>query len=163
MMVRSLFSFLLLSGLSLNAAPFYLTAPPKGWECIADAKQLPQKVKVIFVGAGHGNSQFTPSINVACEETPLSLKDYVAQAKHYHEDRTSTFCSYLGNVQTIAGPAEVLQIDRSSQWGDIRFVQAMLIKEGQAYVVTSTCLKNEFGMLSSSIFKAIQSFSLPPK
>ncbi len=178
MFLRSIFLLLLLGGLTLGAAghiPYqasptqgrechsYLASPPKGWECIVDEKQLPQKVKAIFVGTGHGNSQFTPSINIASESTQLSLKDYVAQAKSYHEGRAGTRCALLGNMATAAGSAEMLQIDRPSQWGDIRFVQAMLLQDGEAYVVTATCLKQEFSAFSSQIFKAIQSFSLPPK
>lgn len=140
----------------------FITLPPKGWECINDPQQLPQKVKVIFVGSsGQGNNPFTPSLNLATEVTALSLKEYAAQAKAYHESRAGTRCTVIGTIQTNAGPAHMLQIDRSSQWGDIRFIQAMYIQGTEAFVITATCLKSDFSILSSQIFKAIQSFSLP--
>lgn len=163
MFLKSVFSLLFMSccTLAMGSNPIYITCPPKGWECIDDPAQLPQKVKVIFVGAGHGNNAFTPSVNLACESTSLSQSDYIAQAKAYHEGRAGTRCNIIGSIQTASGPAQMLQIDRPSQWGDIRFMQAMLVINGEAYVMTATCLKSEFSTLSSQIFKAIQSFTLP--
>lgn len=163
MFLKSIFLLLLTSYCSFTygAHSAYITLPPKGWECINDPQQLPQKVKVIFVGSGQGNNPFTPSVNLATEVTTLSLKEYVAQAKAYHESRGGTRCNVIGTIQTNAGPAQMLQIDRPSQWGDIRFIQAMYIKDTEAFVITATCLKSDFSALSSQIFKAIQSFSLP--
>jgi hypothetical protein len=63
-------------------------------------------------------------------------------------------------MQTHAGMVHMLQIDRPSQWGEVRFIQAMLVVDTDAYVITATCLKNDFSSLSSQIFKAIQSFSI---
>ena len=58
---------------------------------------------------------------------------------------------------------ELMQIDRTSQWGAVRFVQAYLIEGGEAYVVTATCLKQEFSALASQLHKAMQSFTLVPE
>ena len=138
----------------------YITHPPKGWECINDPSQLPQKVKVIFIGSGTTKNPFTPSLNIACEETLLPTHEYLNLAKSYHEGQGKTHCALLGKLKTDAGGAELLQIDRASQWGDVRFIQAVLVQEGCAYVVTATCLKNDFSMLSSQIFKAIQSLRI---
>jgi hypothetical protein len=153
--------FLVLFSRIQLAGEFYITQPPKGWECIDDPTQLPQKVKVLFIGTGTIKSPFNPSINVTTEETSLSIGEYVCLAKQYHETQSSTRCIALGTVKTESGQAELLQIDRPTQWGDVRFIQAMLIQEGRAYVVTATCLKKEFGALSSQLFKSIQSFKVP--
>lgn len=160
-----LLSFLFISNSYLQAQSrdSYIVNPPKGWECIDDPSQLPQKIKVIYVCKGAGGSQFTPSINVACEMTAVSLKEYVMLAKAYHEGQGETSCKLLGKVKTAAGVAELIQIDRASQWGEVRFFQAMLLHEGEAYVVTATCLKNEFNIYSSQILKAIQSLNIPEK
>lgn len=139
----------------------FIVHPPKGWERIDDPSQLPQKIRIIYIGKSAAHSSFTPSLNVACEKTNLPIQEYVAYAKSYHEGQSQTVCKPLGKVKTEAGVAEVLQIDRPSQWGDIRFVQAMLIQGGEAYVVTATCLKEEFSGLSVQMFKAIQSLSIP--
>lgn len=138
----------------------YIVAPPKGWECIDDPAQLPQKVKVIYVGKKGANNPFTPSINVAREETSLPIGEYVILAKAYHEGQRDTRCTRLGKLKTEAGATELLQIDRTSQWGAIRFIQAILIKNGEAYVVTATCLKEDFSSLSSQLLKAIQSLTI---
>lgn len=157
-----LFSFLFspLVGEELKTH-LYLNEPPDGWSVIEDAGQLPAKVKVIFVGKGGANGAFAPSINVAVEESDLTIEEYREQAKKYHEMQAGTKCTHLGKIKTTAGFAEVVQIDRSTQWGEIRFLQAMLIHEHTAYVVTATCLKKQFSSLAAPFAKAIHSFTLP--
>ena len=130
--------------------------PPKGWDCISDTEQLPQKVRMIYVGTGKG--QFSPSINLACEETTMLPDEYMALAKSYHEGQSDTRCKSLGTIETRAGVANLLQIDRPTQWGNVRFIQAVVIREENAYVITATCLQEEFAALSSQLFKSIQSF-----
>lgn len=132
--------------------------PPKGWEAIEDPNQLPKKIRHIYIGKG--TTTFTPSLNIACEETALPLIEYIKQAKSYHEKARGSRCAPLGQLNTKVGMAQVLQIDRNSQWGPIRCIQATLIVEGVAYVITSTCLKQEFAAFSSQLFKSIQSFQL---
>ena len=149
-----LLSFLLLN--PLTAA--YIATPPKGWECIDDPAQLPQKIKEIYIGSKGDKTPFTPSLNVACEETSLSITEYMAQAKTHHEGDGSTRCTLIGKIETSLGSAKVLQIDRTTQWGEVRFIQGMLVLEGKAYVITATCLKKDFSLFSTPFFKAIQSF-----
>ncbi len=138
--------------------PFALT-PPKGWQYIKDRDQLPGKVALLFVGAGT-TGQFTPSINLATEETALSLDDYMSLAKQYHESQGETRCTPLGPLDTQAGPAQLLQIDRKTSWGDVRFIQASLVQAGQAYVITATCLHKDFNTYCSPFFQTIQSFTI---
>jgi len=158
-------SFLMLSSVvfSLYGEIKYILQPPKGWDCINDPEQLPKKIKEIYVGKTIANNRFTPSLNIAQEETGLPISQYVQVAKSYHEGQAGTRCMLLGKFMTSSGPAELLQIDRTTQWGPVRFVQAMLIQDGEAYVITATCLKNEYSILSTSVFKAIQSFTIPSK
>lgn len=162
------FALFLLHNQNIDAAPpptidevvLGLTAP-KGWECIRDPEQLPQKVLCIYVGKG--KTQFTPSINVSSEKTNLSLMQYTQFAKQHHEKEGGAKCQLLGKFRTKSGEAELLQIDRVTQWGEVRFIQAFLIHEEEAYVITATCLQDEFNLLSVQFFKAIQSFSLGSK
>lgn len=154
--------FILMSALyaekSKQDLPNVLITPPKGWECIQEASQLPQKVKFIYIGTG--KKSFSPSINLACEETTLQLDGYVETAKAYHESQSETRCAILGNLETKAGVAKVMQIERPTQWGMVRFLQAIVIRGSDAYVITATCLKEEFPSLSPQFFKAIQSFTI---
>lgn len=162
-MFRCALLFLCCLLIRLDGAAVSLTKPPKGWECIRDPEQLPQKIQALYVGKGNGNASFAPSINVAKEATALSLKEYVKLAKSYHEGQRDVQCTLLGAMKTEAGMMELMQIDRTSQWGAVRFVQAYLIEGGEAYVVTATCLKQEFSALASQLHKAMQSFTLVPE
>lgn len=158
-MIRG-FAFFPVIGILLN---LYLQAqhismtPPQGWECIQDTEQLPKKVILVYIGSGNG--ALAPSLNVACEETTMTIKEYVTLAKAYHESEGDTRCSLLGTLETKAGTAHMLQVDRSTQWGNVRFIQAVLLRESMAYLITATCIQEEFSSLSSQFFKAIQSFT----
>lgn len=140
---------------------FSLT-PPKGWYCISDKNELPGKVQAVYIG--NGNGTFTPSLNLATEKTQMQLNEYVALAKKYHLGQGETKCQDLGTLKTKSGEACILQIDRKTQWGQVRFIQASIIKDGIAYVLTGTCLSQEFSTLCPQFFQAIQSFTLqsPP-
>jgi hypothetical protein len=137
-------------------SPYNLTAPT-GWECIQDETQLPKKVKLLFIGKGQGT--FAPSINLAMEETTLGLEEYVKLAKKYHESQSETICRPLGDIETKMGKASVLQIQRLTEWGDIRFLQASWVKEGMAYVITATAAHDEFANLYPDFYQAFFSFS----
>lgn len=137
--------------------PFTLIGP-KGWHLIDDPSQLPIRVKVVYIGKGKG--AFTPSLNLAIEETDLDVENYYTLAKNYHNSQADTRCSYLGRMQTKGGEAEFLQIDRKTSFGDVRFLQAILVKNRSAYVITATALLEEYGTFYSSFFNTIQSFAL---
>ncbi len=138
--------------------PYGLT-PPKGWQCISDKEQLPGKVELVYIGHGQAG-QFIPSVNLALEETSLPLEEYVSLAKEYHETQGETICTRLGNIETQEGTAQIIQIDRKTGWGDVRFIQASAIQNGVAYVITATCLKEDFSSYCAPFFKAIQSFTI---
>lgn len=142
----------------LSSQHTFSMAAPKGWQCISDKAQLPAKVQMVYIGTGKG--QFTPSINLATEETSLGLEEYVKVARSYHESQGETSCHSLGSLQTPAGKAIVIQIDRNTQWGPVRFVQAALINNGNAYVITATCLLEDFNAFAAQFFKAIQTFTI---
>lgn len=143
---------------TLLFAVSYKLEAPQGWECINDPKQLPAKVKVVYVGSGKW--QLTPSINLAVEESSRTIDEYLEEAKAYHEKSAATKVTKLGIVKTKAGEAKVLQIDRATNWGNVRFIQATLMVNKNAYVITATCLQEEFGQVSRAIFQTIQSFTL---
>lgn len=133
-------------------------APPKGWQCIDDKTQLPAKVEIVYIGTGKAG--FTPSLNLAKEETKLSLEEYTNLAKSYHESHPQTKCNVLGSIETKAGVAHILQIDRITQWGPVRFLQASVIRQGIAYVMTATCLEKEFASNYPHFFNAIQTLEI---
>ncbi len=135
-------------------------AVPDGWECVTDQSQLPKKVQLIAISPT--KTKFTPSINIASEETDQSLADYVDTAKLYHESDGETHVTKLGQIPTQAGQALLLQIDRKTDFGMVRFLQASVILNHVAYVVTATCLRDEFANYCSPFFDSIKSFEVTP-
>lgn len=149
-----IFTFLLQN---IGFAKFHITQP-KGWDCINDSSQLPETVECLYIGAG--KSTFRPTINVAYERTDMSLSDYFQKAKNYHQSEPETTCQELGSIKTKSGEAKVLQIDRNTGWGMVRFIQASIILNQTAYVITATCLREEFGACCPTFFETIQSFEV---
>jgi hypothetical protein len=124
--------------------------PPKGWE-IADPTSLSPRVKIAFLkNTGKG---FCPSINLAIEETQASLNEYLKAVKAIHEQDRSSHWRALGKMRTSAGMAQLTEINSTSEWGPIRILQLILVKDSHAYVVTAASLKEEF----SNYYKEIQS------
>ncbi len=131
--------------------------PPQGWE-IADPKTLSPRVKIAFIkNTGKG---FCPSINLATEETSASLNDYLKAVKAIHEQDRNNHWRALGKVRTQAGLAQLTEIDSSSQWGPIRILQLIFMKDGSAYVLTAAALKEEFSDYYKEIQSAFRSLTL---
>jgi len=124
--------------------------PPKNWE-IADPRSLSPRVKIAFIkNTGKG---LCPSINLAVEQTQVSLSDYLKAVKAIHEQDRNNRWRALGKVRTAAGLAQLTEIDSSSEWGSVRLLQLILLKSGTAYVLTAAALKEEF----SDFYKEFQS------
>lgn len=156
-MLRFCFSALFFTMLPLFASELRLNIP-EGWECVTDQSQLPKKVQLIAISPT--KTKFTPSINIASEETDQELTEYVDTAKLYHESEGQTQVTKLGLIPTKAGQAQLLQIDRKTDFGMVRFLQAAVIQDHVAYVVTATCLRDEFASYCSNFFESIKSFEV---
>lgn len=90
------------------------------------------------------NKGFCPSINLAVEETDASLHDYLKAVKAIHERDRKNHWRTLGKVRTGAGLAQLTEIDTSSDYGPIRMLQLILIKDKHAYILTAAALKEDF-------------------
>ncbi len=131
--------------------------PPEHWD-IADPKTLSPKVKMAFLkNSGKG---FCPSINLAIEETDVSLTDYLKAVKAIHEQDRNNHWRPLGKVRTAAGLAQLTEIDSTTEWGPIRILQMILIKDKHAYVLTAAALKEEMSNYYQDIQSAFRSFTL---
>lgn len=123
--------------------------PPKGWE-IADPRTFSPHVQLAFLkNTGKG---FCPSINLAVEETDVSLSEYLKAVKAIHEQDKGNHWRLLGKVRTPAGLAQLTEIDSTTAFGPVRLLQLILLKEGHAYVVTAAALREEF----SNFYKEFQ-------
>jgi hypothetical protein len=131
--------------------------PPSGWE-ITDPSTLSPRVKIRFVKPK--SKGFCPSINLTVESTSVSLSEYLKAVKTIHEQDKGNQWRQLGKVHTTAGVAQLTQIDTSSEWGTIRMLQLILIKEGSAYLLTAAALKEEFSKFYQEIQTSFRSLNL---
>lgn len=140
---------------SENIAVF---TPPTGWNQ-ADAKsvKLPPRVKVMVVGKGP--SAYPPSMNLSSEVFQGTLKQYLQIVKRMNDDKGYDWKD-LGTIRTQAGNASLSQVDTKSQWGDIRLMHVILLKNGTIYILTASALKNEFSLFYQDFFKSMRSLRI---
>lgn len=132
--------------------------PPKDWTT-ADPKCLAPRVKSAYVGKN--NSGFCPSINLATEEVSITVEEYLKVVKKlYALDRDIRWRD-LGKIQTKAGSARLTEIDTKTEFGNIRMLQMILVKEGQAYIMTAAASKENFSQHYKDFEQAFRSFDIP--
>lgn len=131
--------------------------PPAGWE-FADPKTLAPMVKIAFLKKS--SKGFCASINLAVEETSASLNDYLKAVKAIHEQDRANQWRALGKVSTAAGLAQLTEIDTTSDFGPVRILQAILVKEGRAYVLTAAALREEISAYYKDFQSAFRSLTL---
>jgi len=133
--------------------------PPKGWD-IADPKLLSPHVQIGFFTKG--KKEISPSLNLAVEETSLSLADYLKAVKAIHESDPSTRWRQLGKIQVLAGLAQLTEIDTQTEVGPMRILQMILVRDGKAYILTAGALKEEFAEHYQDFQKSFRSFQVTP-
>jgi len=165
MRIRHLISILLvtlscLTADELTSEPSPLVCfftPPPEWE-IAFPNSLAPHVKIIFTKPK--TLGFHPSINLSIEPTSASLEEYLKVIKEIHEQDRDKEWGLLGKMQTQAGLAQLTQINTTSEFGAVRILQLILIKQGNAYILTAAALKKEFSLYYSLFHKALRSLTL---
>lgn len=135
-----------------------LFTPPTGWQ-IADPKALPASVKIMVVGKGM--SEFPPSMNLGAEPFKGTLKDYLKIVKSIN-DSQGTAWKDLGQLKTQAGETSLSQVDVKTEWGEVRMMHVILVKDGTAYVLTSAALKDEFSKFYQDFFNSMKSLRINP-
>ncbi|WP_068468313.1 hypothetical protein [Candidatus Protochlamydia phocaeensis] len=173
--MKNLFFSCLFSGLILSIAPsafaapsstpstvqsedtlnsgIVLFTPPNGWH-FADPSVLPARVKVMVVGKGP--SAFPPSMNLSMEPYKGTLKQYLKIIKSMNDAQGYEWKD-LGTIRTEAGNASLSQVDTKSEWGTVRLMHAVLLKNGNIYILTASALKDEFSRFYKDFFAAMRS------
>lgn len=136
-----------------------LFQPPEGWQA-ARPQGLSPFIQVGFVG--EGKTAYRPSINLAIEETDASLKEYVKAVKGIQTSQPHTRWLDLGSFQTKAALGRLIEIDAETPLGPSKLLQAIVLAEGHAYVLTAACLQEEFNTFRAQILNALHSLSLVP-
>ncbi|MBA3720976.1 MAG: hypothetical protein H0W88_01075 [Parachlamydiaceae bacterium] len=127
--------------------------PPPSWN-VADSSSLPPSVKIMVVGKG--DKTFPPSLNLSTEPYKGSLKQYLRIVKSMNDSQGYVWKD-LGSITTEAGPANLSQVDTKNQWGDVRLMHVILIKNGKVYILTASALKDEFPKFYQEFFKSMRS------
>ncbi len=109
---------------------------------------------------GKGSTEFRPSINLAIEEVDVSLKEYVKAAKElYNQDSTTTLRD-LGAFDMKGGKGRLLELTNPSGWGEIKILQAILVKHEKAYILTAAVLKSEFATFQKNLLACLKSLDV---
>jgi hypothetical protein len=133
-----------------------LFTPPANW-LRADSNILPTHVRVMVVGKAP--SSFPPSLNLSCEPYQGTLKQYLKIVKNMNAAKGYEWKD-LGNIQTQAGIGNLSQVDTKTQWGDVRLMHVILIKNGNVYILTASALKEEFSIFYNQFFAAMRSLRI---
>jgi len=130
-----------------------LFTPPTGWHQ-ADMNALPPHIKIMVVGKGP--SPFPPSMNLNVQKYSGTLKQYLKIVKDTNSSQGYEWKD-LGTIRTEAGNASLSQFDHKGQWGEIRMMQVILIKNGMVYILSASALKDEFSIFYKDFFASMRS------
>jgi hypothetical protein len=133
-------------------------SPPKNWQYVS-ADQLSEKVKVMVVGKSRKG--YPPSINLGVEEYKGTLKDYLKLVKRINDEHGGEWKD-LGMIRTPAGNASLSQLDTRTEWGWVRMMHVILVKDGAVYILTTASLRDEFASNYNDFFNTMRSLSFGP-
>ena len=144
---------------SASLPPFYYFHPPKDW-LISDPTHLPKEVKIAFIQSER--KMITPSINLTLEKVDVPIETYIQEVKKIHQTDRTTQCRELGILNTKSGNAHLLEISMKKEWGDIRILQSILIKDGFAHLLTALSLKKDFMKYHELFLSTFKSLTIAP-
>ncbi len=130
---------------------------PDTWKALP-AKDFSSHMKVFI--EGNGGNYYPPAIKVTMEKTNLSVNDYLLSAKKLVESSGDSSYRPMGKLQTFSGEASLVLMESTTNWGDVRSMQGVLVKNGMAYIITVSAIKEEFEDFYTTFFEAIRSFNI---
>lgn len=130
--------------------------PPQGWRLV-DPKELPGTIKAMVIGKGQG--PVPPTISLGIDPFSGTLKEYLKKVKAINESHGDEWKD-LGNIQTEAGPASLSQVDIKTQWGVVRAMHVIFLKDGNIYILTTSSSKQEFSQFYPEFFKVMRSLRM---
>jgi hypothetical protein len=132
--------------------------PPSGW-LIGDPKQLSGRVQISFLKKQEG---FCPSINLAIEPIDVSQEEYIQIVQTIHEKHHADRWRRLGKVTALAGDCDLTELDMTTEWGPIRLLQLILVREGHAYIMTAAATKKEIASYYGDFQACFRSLQMTP-
>ncbi len=133
--------------------------PPIGWQ-ILDTKTLPTEIKLFVRNPDF--KDLPASINIATEETSLTLTEYLAAIEESYEDQPSQRFQWAGKITTDSGIIHLCQSEAPFPGGRARILQGVLVKDNVAYVITATASITEFAKNYKNFYNSFKSFKILP-
>ncbi len=130
--------------------------PPTGWKQ-AETNTLSPNIKALVIGSS--SSCVPPSINLATESYSGSFEDYLKIVRSIGEKKGNNWKD-LGPFTTKAGKGRLVQLDNKTEWGDIRMLHVILLKNGTVYILTAAAMKSEFSKNYRAFFDALGSLEV---
>ncbi len=134
--------------------PICIFIPPKDWEW-TDPKLLSSCIVAGF--AGPSKSTIRPSINLAKEECSITLEEYVNAAKKLHNEDNQMSIRDLKTFSSNSQIIHLLELTKTTQFGKIKMLQAITIKEKNAYILTAAVNICDFLGLYKDLIMSIKS------
>ena len=139
--------------------PIGLFIPPEGWECV-QSRDFPKTIQVGFLKKS--STAFKPSLNLATERVSVSFKEYLAAARRVHEQELHVEWRDLGDFLCRAGKGRLIEIRSASPCGEVKMLQAILVQDGFAYVLTGAARKEDFPLERKEILRSLRSLWVVP-
>lgn len=130
--------------------------PPPGWR-FGELNPLLPSVKVVVVGKGQ--HELPPSMTLGTESYRGSLKDYLKIVKTINDAQGGDWKD-LGAIRTEAGEASLSQLDTKTEWGEMRMMHVILLKNETIYILTAAALKDEFPKFYKDFFQSMRSLRI---
>lgn len=147
--------------------------PPLGWyvvtpEMVAEsaeksplvskfAQQLPKSVRFMVVGKGQGI--FPPNMNLTTQYYAGTLKEYLKMIKAINDSQGYDWKD-LGTIKTPSGNASISQVDNKTEWGSVRYMRLILLKDKTIYMLTASAIASEFSQYYNEFFKSMKSLTV---
>lgn len=130
--------------------------PPSGWRN-ADLQSKSKYIQTMVVG--QGKHDLPPSLSLAIDRFPGSLKEYLRHIKGIAEANGGRWKD-LGTIRTESGDAALIQEEIKTQWGELRNMYTIILKNGIVYLLTAGALKEEFPHYYPDFFRAMRSLKI---
>ncbi|MBF8262410.1 MAG: hypothetical protein HW387_75 [Parachlamydiales bacterium] len=101
-------------------------------------------------------------MNLAIEEIDCSLKEYLKSVREIHEEEMNVRWRDLGPFTFRSGKGRLAEITSSSPLGEVKMLQAILVQDHCAYILTGAVLREEFSRFQSELIAAMHSLTLKP-
>lgn len=141
-------------------ADFYYFDPPKDWSPALNLEKQSEFVKIIFFSKG--KTEYPNNMNLAMEplENSLSLKGYVKIAKDLHVDDRDTEWRDLGSFQTKSGKGQLTEITTKNEFGIVKQLQLIFLKNSMAYILTGAAIKEDFPKVRNLLIRSFRTLKV---